>query len=263
MKIKENHKTVPETALSVRNIHKSFGDEEVLKGISFDANSGDVISIIGSSGSGKSTLLRCINFLERPDSGEVAVAGEVIRTHRAKDGLQYPSDKHQLKQMRARLGMVFQNFNLWAHRTVLENIIEGPVQVLKHSRKKAVAEAEIFMDKVGITQKRDQYPSQLSGGQQQRVAIARALAMHPTVMLFDEPTSALDPELVSEVVQVIRQLAVEKRTMIMVTHEMALAREISSHLIFLHNGRIEEQGPPDVIMENPKSDRLRQFVGKF
>ncbi len=261
MKIKE--KTVPEIALSVRNIHKSFGDEEVLKGISFDANSGDVISIIGSSGSGKSTLLRCINFLERPDSGEVAVAGEVIRTHRAKDGLQYPSDKHQLKHMRACLGMVFQNFNLWAHRTVLENIIEGPVQVLKHSRKKAVAEAEIFMDKVGITQKRDQYPSQLSGGQQQRVAIARALAMHPTVMLFDEPTSALDPELVSEVVQVIRQLAVEKRTMIMVTHEMALAREISSHLIFLHNGRIEEQGPPDVIMENPKSDRLRQFIGKF
>lgn len=254
---------MPETALSVQNIRKSFGEEEVLKGISFDAHSGDVISIIGSSGSGKSTLLRCINFLEQPDSGEVTVAGEMIKTRKAKDGRQYPSDKHQLKRMRSHLGMVFQNFNLWAHRTVLENIIEGPVQVLKHSRKKAIGEAKVLMEKVGISQKCHQYPSQLSGGQQQRVAIARALAMQPTVMLFDEPTSALDPELVSEVVQVIRQLAEEKRTMIMVTHEMALAREISSHLIFLHNGRIEEQGPPEAVMTDPKSDRLRKFIGKF
>ena len=181
----------------------------------------------------------------------------------AKNGKQSPSDQSQLKKMRASLGMVFQNFNLWDHRTVLENIIEGPLQVLKLSRKEAIAEAEILMDKVGIVEKRDQYPSQLSGGQQQRVAIARALAMQPTVMLFDEPTSALDPELVSEVVQVIRQLAAEKRTMIMVTHEMSLARDISSHLIFLHNGRIEEQGPPDSIMDNPKSERLRKFIGKF
>ncbi|MFW2368116.1 MAG: ABC transporter ATP-binding protein, partial [Desulforhopalus sp.] len=251
------------TALSVKNIRKSFNGNEVLKDISFDAYSGDVISIIGSSGSGKSTLLRCINFLEQADSGEVIVGGEVIRTHRAKNGQQYPSDKHQLKRMRASLGMVFQNFNLWDHRTVLENIIEGPLQVLKLSRKNAIAEAEALMDKVGILEKHDQYPSQLSGGQQQRVAIARALAMKPSVMLFDEPTSALDPELVSEVVQVIRQLASEKRTMIMVTHEMSLAREISSNLIFLHNGRIEEQGPPDSIMDNPKSERLRSFIGKF
>lgn len=254
---------VVNTALSVRDIRKSFGTVEVLKGVSFDAHSGDVISIIGSSGSGKSTLLRCINYLENADSGEIRVGGEVIRTHKNKNGQQVPSDKRQLNRMRASLGMVFQNFNLWAHRTVLENIIEGPLQVLKLSRKQAIAEAEILMDKVGISEKRDQYPSQLSGGQQQRVAIARALAMKPTVMLFDEPTSALDPELVSEVVQVIRQLASEKRTMIMVTHEMSLAREISSDLIFLHNGRIEEQGPPALIMDNPKSDRLRKFIRKF
>ena len=250
-------------ALSVRNIRKSFGSTEVLKGISFDAYSGDVISIIGSSGSGKSKLLRCINFLERADSGEVVVAGEVIRTHMAKNGQQVASDSRQLKRMRASLGMVFQNFNLWDHRTVLENIIEGPIQVLKLSRKKAITEAEVLMEKVGIAGKHDQYPAQLSGGQQQRVAIARALAMQPTVMLFDEPTSALDPELVNEVIQVIRQLASEKRTMIMVTHEMSLAREISSHLIFLHNGQIEEQGPPALIMDNPKSERLQKFIGKF
>ena len=250
-------------ALSVRDIHKTFGKNEVLKGVSFDAHSGDVISIIGSSGSGKSTLLRCINYLEKPDSGKIILAGEAIETRDDKEGRQYPRDKKQLLRIRSRLGMVFQNFNLWDHRTVLENIIEGPVYVLKHRRKQAVEQAEALMEKVGIIEKRDQYPAQLSGGQQQRVAIARALAMQPTVMLFDEPTSALDPELVSEVVEVIRKLAKEKRTMVMVTHEMSLAREISSHLIFLDNGRIEEQGPPDKVMDNPESDRLRQFIGKF
>ena len=262
---KENvqDKNTLQTALSVRDIHKSFGETEVLKGVSFDAHKGEVISIIGSSGSGKSTLLRCINFLENADSGAIIVGGETVKTHRTKSGQQVASDKHQLIRMRASLGMVFQNFNLWAHRTVIENIIEGPLQVLKLSRKRAIAEAEVLMDKVGISEKRDQYPSQLSGGQQQRVAIARALAMNPTVMLFDEPTSALDPELVNEVIQVIRQLAAEKRTMIMVTHEMSLAREISTDLIFLHDGCIEEQGPPEVIMENPKSDRLRKFIGKI
>jgi len=252
-----------EIALSVRDIHKKFGENEVLKGVSFDARSGDVISIIGSSGSGKSTLLRCINYLEKPDSGQIILAGEAIETRQDKEGRQYPSDKNQLLRMRSRLGMVFQSFNLWEHRTVLENIIEGPIHVLKSPRKQAVAQAEILMDKVGILEKRDQYPVRLSGGQQQRVAIARALAMQPTVMLFDEPTSALDPELVSEVVEVIRKLATEKRTMVMVTHEMSLAREISSHLIFLDNGLIEEQGPPNQIMDNPKSERLRQFMGKF
>ncbi len=252
-----------EIALSVRDIHKTFGENKVLKGVSFDARSGDVISIIGSSGSGKSTLLRCINYLEKPDAGQIILAGEAIETRQDKDGRQYPFDKKQLLRIRSRLGMVFQNFNLWDHRTVLENIIEGPLHVLKCSRKQAVAQAEELMDKVGIIEKRDQYPSQLSGGQQQRVAIARALAMQPTVMLFDEPTSALDPELVIEVVEVIRKLAEEKRTMVMVTHEMSLAREISSHLIFLDKGRIEEQGPPNQIMDNPKSERLRQFMGKF
>lgn len=252
-----------EITLSVRDIHKTFGENEVLKGVSFDARSGDVISIIGSSGSGKSTLLRCINYLEGPDSGQITLGGETIETGVDKQGRQYILDKDQLMRMRSRMGMVFQNFNLWDHRTVLENIIEGPLQVLKCSRKQAIAQAEVLMAKVGIMEKRDQYPSQLSGGQQQRVAIARALAMEPTVMLFDEPTSALDPELVSEVVDVIRDLAAENRTMVMVTHEMSLAREISSHLIFLNKGLIEEQGPPEKIMENPQSERLRQFLGNF
>ena len=252
-----------EIALSVKEINKTFGENKVLKGVSFDARSGEVISIIGSSGSGKSTLLRCINYLEKPDSGQIILGGEAIETKQDKYDRQCPLDKNQLMRMRSRMGMVFQNFNLWDHRTVLENIIEGPLQVLKCSRNLAIAQAEVLMDKVGILEKRDQYPSQLSGGQQQRVAIARALAMEPTIMLFDEPTSALDPELVSEVVEVIRKLAAENRTMIMVTHEMSLAREISSHIIFLNKGRIEEQGPPEQIMEHPQSERLRQFLGNF
>ena len=248
-------------ALSVKNIHKRFGNAEVLNGVSFDARSGDVISIIGSSGSGKSTLLRCINFLETPNSGEITVGGETIQTRPDKNGTLVPADKGQLRRMRSRLGMVFQNFNLWEHRTVLENIIEGPIHILKQSRKEAIQQAKGLLHKVGISEKEDHYPSQLSGGQQQRVAIARALAMEPTVMLFDEPTSALDPELVGEVIHVIRQLAEEKRTMIMVTNEMSLAREISSHLIFLDNGRIEAQGSPAQVMDNPDSQRLRQFLG--
>ncbi len=248
-------------ALSVRDIHKQFGNVEVLKGVSFDACSGDVVSIIGSSGSGKSTLLRCINFLESPNAGDIVVGGEAIQTQKDKNGVLVPVDKGQLRRMRARLGMVFQNFNLWDHRTVMENIIEGPIHILKQSRREATDQARKLLDKVGLFNKEDQYPAQLSGGQQQRVAIARALAMNPTVMLFDEPTSALDPELVSEVVAVIRQLAKEHRTMVMVTHEMALAREISSHLIFLDNGLIHTQGPPDQVMDNPQSERLQQFLG--
>lgn len=248
-------------ALSVKDIHKSFGETEVLKGVSFDAHSGDVVSIIGSSGSGKSTLLRCINFLESPSSGEIVVGGETIETSVDKHGSLVPADKAQLRRMRARLGMVFQNFNLWEHRTVIENIIEGPVLILKQSRKEAMEKARALLEKVGLPDKDDQYPTQLSGGQQQRVAIARALAMEPTVMLFDEPTSALDPELVSEVVGVIRQLAEENRTMVMVTHEMSLAREISSQLIFLDEGRIHTQGTPSEVMDNPESHRVRQFLG--
>ena len=247
-------------ALTVKNIHKSFAGVEVLKGISFEAKKGDVISLIGSSGSGKSTLLRCINYLETPDEGEIAVAGEVIRTKVGRDGKSDAADPRQLEHVRTRLGMVFQSFNLWSHRTILENIIEGPIHVLGMSKAEALAEAEVLMEKVGITPKRDQYPTQLSGGQQQRAAIARALAMKPEVMLFDEPTSALDPELVTEVLQVIKKLAEEGRTMVMVTHEMALAREISSEVIFLHKGLVEERGSPDIVMRNPQSQRLRQFL---
>ncbi len=247
-------------ALTVKNIHKRFGSVEVLKGISFDARKGDVISLIGSSGSGKSTLLRCINYLETPDNGEIVVAGEAIRTKKGPNGMSHARDLRQLEHIRTKLGMVFQSFNLWSHRTVLENIIEGPVHVLGMSKNEAIAQAELLMEKVGITPKRHQYPSQLSGGQQQRAAIARALAMKPEVMLFDEPTSALDPELVTEVLQVIKKLAEEGRTMVMVTHEMSLAREISSEVIFLHKGLVEERGAPDKIMRDPQSPRLRQFL---
>lgn len=204
-------------------------------------------------------MLRCINYLETPDEGEIAVAGEVIRTKAGRGGKSHAADPRQLEHVRARLGMVFQSFNLWSHRTILENIIEGPIHVLGMSKAEALAEAEVLMEKVGITPKRDQYPTQLSGGQQQRAAIARALAMKPEVMLFDEPTSALDPELVTEVLQVIKKLAEEGRTMVMVTHEMALAREISSEVIFLHKGLVEERGSPDIVMQNPQSQRLRQF----
>ncbi|MBN9032457.1 MAG: histidine/lysine/arginine/ornithine ABC transporter ATP-binding protein [Rhizobiales bacterium 63-7] len=248
------------TALSVSNIHKSFGTVEVLKGISFEAKSGDVISLIGSSGSGKSTLLRCINYLETPDEGEISVSGETIRTVKGKDGKFHAADKRQLEHIRTRLGMVFQSFNLWAHKTILENIIEGPIHVLGVSRQDAIGEAELLMEKVGITPKLDHYPNQLSGGQQQRAAIARALAMKPEVMLFDEPTSALDPELVNEVLLVIKKLAEEGRTMVMVTHEMALARDISSEVIFLHKGQVEERGAPSQVMRDPQSARLRQFL---
>lgn len=246
-------------ALSVRNIRKNFGKLEVLKGISFEARRGDVISLIGQSGSGKSTLLRCINFLETPDCGEIVVGGEPIRAIPA-NGKVSRADRKRLELVRRRLGMVFQNFNLWAHMSVLENIIEGPRYLLSQSKDEAIAEAERLLEKVGIRDKIDSYPSQLSGGQQQRAAIARALAMKPEVMLFDEPTSALDPELVQEVLQVIKGLAQEGRTMVLVTHEMALARDISSEVIFLHRGLVEERGAPQDVMVNPKSDRLRQFL---
>jgi ABC-type histidine transport system ATPase subunit len=246
-------------ALVVSELHKSFGRLEVLKGVSLSAANGDVIAMIGSSGSGKSTLLRCINLLETPDAGEVHVAGELIRMVKTRHGAR-PADHKQVDRIRTRLGMVFQSFNLWSHMTVLENIIEAPVHVLKQPKAEAIGRAEALLAKVGIADKRDHYPSHLSGGQQQRAAIARALAMEPQVMLFDEPTSALDPELVGEVLKVMRDLAEEGRTMLIVTHEIGFAREVSTATVFLHQGRIEEQGPPKAIFGNPRSERLRQFL---
>jgi ABC-type histidine transport system ATPase subunit len=246
-------------ALVVTDLHKAFGALEVLKGVSLSASNGDVIAMIGSSGSGKSTLLRCINLLELPDSGEVRVGGELIRMIPTRLGAR-PADRHQVDRIRTRLGMVFQSFNLWSHMTVLENLIEAPVHVLRLPRTEAIERAEQLLAKVGIADKRDHYPAHLSGGQQQRAAIARALAMEPQVMLFDEPTSALDPELVGEVLRVMRDLAEEGRTMLIVTHEIGFAREVSSRTVFLHQGRIEEEGPPGEVLGNPRSERLRQFL---
>ncbi len=247
-------------ALEVRDLHKSFGPLEVLKGVSLTAHEGDVISIIGSSGSGKSTFLRCINLLEIPDSGEVRLHGELIEMRRRRDGTAEPADRRQVDRIRSRLGMVFQSFNLWSHMTVLENVVEAPIRVLKMPRSEAVERAEALLDKVGIGDKRNHYPAHLSGGQQQRAAIARALAMEPAVLLFDEATSALDPELVGEVLRVIRDLADEGRTMIVVTHEMGFAREVSSRVMFLHQGRAEEEGPPAQVFASPRSERCRQFL---
>jgi arginine/ornithine transport system ATP-binding protein len=252
--------TLKPLKLQVENIHKRFGSNEVLKGVSLAAHAGDVISIIGSSGSGKSTFLRCINLLEKPHQGRISVAGEEIKLAPAANGELHAVDARQLQRMRTQLAMVFQHFNLWAHMTVLQNIIEAPVHVLGVSREEAIATARKYLEKVGLQGKEDSYPAHLSGGQQQRVAIARALAMEPEVMLFDEPTSALDPELVSEVLKVMKNLALEGRTMIVVTHEMGFAREVSNHLIFLHKGLIEEEGVPAQVLAHPGSERLAQFL---
>lgn len=243
-------------AIRVSDLHKSFGTHHVLKGVSLTAHEGDVVAIIGGSGSGKSTMLRCINFLETPSSGRISIAGEDVAMR--PDGT--PSDRRQLERIRQSLGMVFQSFNLWTHRTVLENLIEVPVHVMKTPRDVAIDRARKLLARVGLAEKESAYPAFMSGGQQQRAAIARALCMEPKAMLFDEPTSALDPELVGEVLQVIRGLADEGRTMILVTHEMKFAREVASHVIYLHNGQIEEQGPPDQLFGAPRSDRLKQFL---
>lgn len=246
--------------LVCQDIHKSFGNTPVLRGLDLEASKGDVVSMIGSSGSGKSTFLRCLNLLETPTSGEVIVHGEPIQFKHNRKGLRVPANQGQVERIRARLAMVFQNFNLWSHMTVLENIIEAPVHVLKVPRKEAIERAQAYLDKVGIHERKDYYPAQISGGQQQRAAIARALAMEPDVMLFDEPTSALDPELVGDVLRVMQKLAEEGRTMIVVTHEMAFARDVCSQVMFLHQGQIEEKGPPEQVFNNPSSERVRQFL---
>ncbi|MGE8064639.1 ABC transporter ATP-binding protein [Pseudomonas sp. NPDC089569] len=247
--------------LIVEDVYKNYGNHEVLKGVSLKAGAGDVISIIGSSGSGKSTFLRCINHLEQPSAGRIIVNDEELLTRRNALGELCVVDPAQLRVMRSQLSMVFQHFNLWSHMTVLENLIECPMSVLGLSRKVALERARHYLAKVGLPAKVEgQYPVHLSGGQQQRVAIARALAMEPQVMLFDEPTSALDPELVGEVLRVMQQLAEEGRTMVVVTHEMGFARQVSNQVIFLHQGRVEEQGAPDRVLQHPQSERLQQFL---
>ncbi|MFC0808762.1 ABC transporter ATP-binding protein [Sinorhizobium meliloti] len=250
-------------AIAVTDLHKRFGPLEVLKGVSLSAQQGDVIAIIGGSGSGKSTLLRCINMLELPSAGQISVHGEEIRMKPDGHGGLMPADRKQVQRIRTQLGMVFQSFNLWQHMTILQNVIEAPVHVLGKTKAEAVETAEALLRRVGLYEKRDAYPAFLSGGQQQRAAIARALAIQPLVMLFDEPTSALDPELVGEVLSVIGDLAREKRTMVLVTHEMKFARDVATHIVFLHNGVIEEQGPPEAIFGAPKSERLKKFISSI
>ncbi|MFP1643159.1 ABC transporter ATP-binding protein [Pontitalea aquivivens] len=245
--------------IEIRNLHKSYGPLEVLRGVSVAARRGQVISLIGSSGSGKSTLLRCCNLLEDSQAGEVLFEGEAVKW--AGTGLaRHPADRAQVTRIRTNLSMVFQQFNLWSHMTILQNVMEAPVTVLGQSPATVEPRARALLDKVGIGDKADAWPAQLSGGQQQRAAIARALCMEPKALLFDEPTSALDPELQQEVVRVIKDLAGEHRTMILVTHDMRLAADVSDQVVFLHQGLIEEQGPPATLFGAPKSERLRQFL---
>ncbi len=253
--------TDPATApvIEIRNLHKAYGELEVLKGVDIAAPAGHVVSLIGSSGSGKSTLLRCANLLEDSQQGDVIFCGEPV-LWKGKGRNRRPADRAQMIRIRTNLSMVFQQFNLWAHMTILENVMEAPLTVLKRDRTEVEASARKYLDKVGIGDKCDVYPAMLSGGQQQRAAIARALCMEPKALLFDEPTSALDPELEQEVVKVIKDLATEGRTMLVVTHDMRMARDISDHVVFLHQGLIEEEGPPEQLFTAPKSERLQGFL---
>ncbi|MFU8777067.1 MAG: ABC transporter ATP-binding protein [Roseovarius sp.] len=245
--------------IEIRNLHKAYGALEVIKGVDIAAHRGDVVSLIGSSGSGKSTILRCANLLEDSQQGDILFKGEPVQWNGS--GLaRHPADPKQVLRIRTNLSMVFQQFNLWAHLTILQNVMEAPVTVLGRDRHEVEGAARKYLDKVGIGDKCDVYPAQLSGGQQQRAAIARALCMEPEALLFDEPTSALDPELEQEVIRVIKDLANEGRTMMIVTHDMKMAADVSDHVVFLHQGLIEEQGPPDTLFGAPKSTRLQQFL---
>lgn len=245
--------------IEIKNLHKAYGALEVLKGVDISAQRGDVVSLIGSSGSGKSTLLRCCNLLEDSQQGEVLFKGEPV-AWRGSGHNRRPADAQQVLRIRTNLSMVFQQFNLWSHMSILQNVMEAPLTVLKRDRADAEKLARAYLGKVGIADKCDAYPAQLSGGQQQRAAIARALCMEPEALLFDEPTSALDPELEQEVIKVIKDLAAEGRTMLIVTHDMKLAADVSDHVVFLHQGLIEEQGPPAELFGAPKSERLRGFL---
>ena len=249
----------PTPVIQIQELHKSYGDLEVLKGVSLNAFKGDVVSLIGSSGSGKSTLLRCVNLLENSQQGNILFQGESV-LWKGESASRRPADNRQVLRIRTKLSKVFQQFNLWSHMTILQNVMEAPVTVLGHPREEVEKRARHYLDKVGIGDKADAWPAQLSGGQQQRAAIARALCMEPEALLFDEPTSALDPELEQEVVKVIKDLAAEGRTMLIVTHDMKMAADVSSHVVFLHQGKIEEEGPPDQLFGSPQSERLKGFL---
>lgn len=243
--------------LIIENLYKSFHDHAVLQGVSFTANKGDVIALMGSSGSGKSTLLRCINLLTVPDDGTIQIDEKIMHFHPEK---KIPLSNKEIVKLRRKVGMVFQQFNLWAHMTVLENLIEAPIYVLKQNKDETIHKAGILLEKVGLTDKLNCYPGQLSGGQQQRAAIARALMMKPEIMLFDEPTSALDPEMVGEVLTVMQQLATEGMTMLVATHELGFARRVASQSIFLDGGKIIEQGDTQFMFANPQSVRFKRFL---
>ena len=245
--------------LDIRDLHKAYGDLEVIKGVDITARRGDVVSLIGSSGSGKSTILRCANLLEDSQQGDILFKGEPVTWKGSGHG-RHPADPKQVLRIRTNLSMVFQQFNLWAHMTILQNVMEAPVTVLGRDRAEVEQAARGYLDKVGIGDKCDVYPAQLSGGQQQRAAIVRALCMEPEALLFDEPTSALDPELEQEVIRVIKDLAAEGRTMMIVTHDMKMAHDVSDHVVFLHQGKIEEEGAPEELFGNPKTERLRGFL---
>ncbi len=251
--------TDSDVVVKVVDLHKNFGNLEVLKGISMEVHKGDVLTMLGASGSGKTTLLRCINFLEEPTSGETYIDGRPMGFRVDDNGRRRPARQAEINALRSEIGMVFQQFNLWPHMTAFENIIEAPLRVRKQPRRDVEDIAMQLLEKIDLLDKKDQYPVRLSGGQQQRVAIARALAMQPKVMLFDEPTSSLDPELIGEVLGVMRALAEEGTTMIVVTHEIGFAREVSDRVLLLHDGLIEEEGTPEEVIMNPKSERSRQF----
>ncbi|MFC7440915.1 amino acid ABC transporter ATP-binding protein [Laceyella putida] len=243
--------------IRVKGLHKTFNQNEVLKGIDLEVDQGEVICIIGPSGSGKSTFLRCLNLLERPDAGEIELDGAIVRF----TGKEVATK--DIRKLREKTGMVFQSFNLFPHKTALENVMEGPLVVKEQPKDKVRQMAEALLAKVDLSEKKDLFPAQLSGGQQQRVAIARALAMEPQVLLFDEPTSALDPELVGEVLKTIQELAREGQTMVIVTHEMAFAREVANRIVFMDGGKVVESGPPEQVFAHPKEERTRQFLAKF
>lgn len=244
--------------ITAKNIHKKFNNLEVLKGIDLEVNEGEVVAVIGPSGGGKSTLLRCLNRLESIDQGTIIIDGEVLA--KEVDGRTQYANRKDSRRIVAKMGMVFQQFNLFPHMTVLQNLIEAPVNVQKRDKAEAIKTAEALLAKVGLSEKRDEYPNKLSGGQQQRVAIARALAINPSIMLFDEPTSSLDPELTGEVLRTMRELAQEKMTMVVVTHEMGFAREVATKVVFMADGIVQEQGSPKDLFDNPKNERLRAFL---